>query len=134
MPVSERFKRAARRSLERVGTTATVTNYTEGATDEHGDPSRVQENQETGVPALFRRDARLKDAPEVPIAGMDSAVDVLVWLPDSQDVREPGGADGGGGHHVFPTRITNENTGKRYDVLTEWEEDNGQIRAGCKEV
>lgn len=141
MPASETFKRTARRTLERVGTTATVTNYVEETDgsgnvvyDDHGDPTRTQDNQTTGVPALFRRVDALREIEQTLPSGLDSSVDVFVWLPDDEDVREAGEPDGSGGTYRYPSRITNEATGREYDVVSRWDEGNGQYRVSTKEV
>lgn len=141
MPVSERFKRSARRTLERVGVTATVINYTEETDangdvvyDGHGDPNRVEESRTAGVPALFRRVERLREIDQTLALGLDSSVDVFVWVPDDTDVREPGEPDGSGGTYRYATRIENEATGRTYDTVSRWDEGIGQFRVSTKEV
>lgn len=124
------FKRAVGRMLRgRMGTTATLTNYTDdGTTDEHGDPTRQQDNQSTGVAAIFRQPQRVTDVERQEGLGLDGSEDVIVWVDDDEDVREAGNGT------RYPTRITHGTTGREYDVVNKWDNDAGQIVLSAKEV
>lgn len=130
------FARAAARLLRgRIGSTATLTNYTpetdangDVVYDEHGDPTRTVDGETTGVPALFRQPQATNDVDQDSMGGVNQAFDVLVFVPDSYDVREPGD------DHTYATRITDETNGKDYDVVSVWAEHNGTARLACKEV
>lgn len=133
---TDQFGRALTRLLEGpAGTTATLQNYTDdGTTDAHGDPSRETDGSAVSdVPALFRRVERVRSDIVDNLAGLDSSVDVFIWLPNSYDVREPGEDDGSGGTYRYPTRLTDDRTGRDYDVVSKWDEGD-QYRVAAKEV
>lgn len=112
-----------------IATTATLQNYTDdGTTDKHGDPTREADGSAVNdVPALFRRVDRIRRELIASAAGLDSSVDVFIWLSNDEDIREAG-TDG-----RYPTRITDDRTGREYDVVSKWDEGD-QYRIAAKEV
>lgn len=124
------FKRALDRMMRgRVGDSATITNYTDdGTTDKHGDPTRTEDTKSTGVPALFRRATEGEAPPQDSAVGAGPDFDVFVWVPDDETVH---GADT---DSRYSTRITDETSGAKYDVIKTWNEKNGTLRCACIEV
>lgn len=112
-----------------IGTTATVTNYTDdGTVDKHGDPTREADTTSTGAPVLFRQPPQTEATDQDSPAGTDATYDALVFIPDSYDVHEAGQGS------RYPTRITDDDTGRDYDVVGVWDEKNGTYRCAVKEV
>lgn len=120
--VSDRFKRATRRTLSTAGREVTVTNFTDdGTTDAHGDPVREVDTTET-------HDAILRQPTEELTAsgpnGQQVAVEVEIFLPDTATVHE---ADADNSDR-YATEITDSIDDETYRALAVWNEGNGQLR------
>lgn len=131
------FNRAVLRMIDgQMGSTATVTNYVEktdgsGNTvyDGHGDPERSEDSKTTGVPAVFRRPSNEPLIEETSQAGAGKTYDMVVWVKDENVSLHGADAD-----RRFATRLTDESSGREFDVLLSHDERNGLSRARCREV
>lgn len=119
----------------RIGSTVTITNYTDdGTVDKHGDPERTVDTTTSDVPALLRQPTQRSATDQDNPAGSDVTFDANIYVPDEYDVHESGAADGSGGSYRYSTRLTDDETGKSYDVVDVWDEKNGTYRCAVKEV
>lgn len=129
---SQRYIRAVNRMIGRHGEAVTVTNFTEGTTDAHGDPERVVDTQETVI-AIVTREGISNTLSEVLPAGRDDVADATLWFTPASARTEPiHGPDDT--PTAFVTRLTRDATGAEFDVERKWVAETGHVRVFGTEV
>jgi len=127
MSFKDQITNPTTRVTELVGRNVTVYNYTYSTTDDdYGDPEWTEDS---GTTVTAKIEEAEKPEHRTGDDGSDTQVDYRVLLPNDVTVR-----DGTSGNEARATEIVDDETGRRYEVISVFPESNGLNRARCLTV